>query len=75
MGLSQERQFQKYHRVLNRVKWSTLAGSRRLLKMIEAFVPEGPLIMALDDRAAPRRQDCCQGHLPRSCALESRPFR
>lgn len=45
MGLSEERQFQKYHRVLNRVKWSTLAGSRRLLKLlIEAFVPEGPLI-------------------------------
>ena len=56
MGLSQERQFQKYHRVLNRVKWSTLAGSRRLLKMlIEAFVPEGPLIMALDDTIERRR--------------------
>jgi hypothetical protein len=26
MGLSQARQFQKYHRVLNRVKWSTLGG-------------------------------------------------
>ena len=24
MGLSEERQFQKYHRVLNRVKWSTV---------------------------------------------------
>ena len=28
MGLSQEKQFQKYHRVLNRVRWSTLAASR-----------------------------------------------
>jgi len=56
MGLSQERQFQKYHRVLNRVKWSTLAASRRLLKLlIEAFVPEGPLIMALDDTIERRR--------------------
>lgn len=27
MGMSQERQFQKYHRVLNRVKWSTLAAA------------------------------------------------
>jgi hypothetical protein len=50
MGLSQEKQFQKYHRVLNRVKWSTLAASRRLLGLlIDAFVPEGPVLMALDD--------------------------
>jgi hypothetical protein len=56
MGLAQERQFQKYHRVLNRVKWSTLAGSRCLLKLlIEAFVPDGPLLMALDDTIERRR--------------------
>jgi hypothetical protein len=56
MGLSQERQFQKYHRVLNRVKWSTLAASRRLLELlIEAFVPAGPLLMALDDTIERRR--------------------
>ena len=56
MGLSQERQFQKDHRVLNRVNWSTLAASRRLLKLlIEAFVPEGPLVMALDDTIERRR--------------------
>jgi hypothetical protein len=56
MGLSQERQFQKYHRVLNRVKWSTLGASRRLLELlIEAFVPEGPLLMVLDDTIERRR--------------------
>jgi hypothetical protein len=56
MGLSRERQFQKYHRVLNRVKWSTLAGSRCLLKLlIGAFAPDGPLIMALDDTIERRR--------------------
>ena len=56
MGLSQEKQFQKYHRVLNRVKWSTLAGSRRLLRLlIDAFAPEGPLLMALDDTIERRR--------------------
>jgi hypothetical protein len=56
MGLSRERQFQKYHRVLNRVKWSTLAGSRCLLKLlIRAFAPDGPLIMALDDTIERRR--------------------
>ena len=56
MGLSQETQFQKYHRVLNRVKWSTLAASRRLLGLlIEAFAPEGALVMALDDTIERRR--------------------
>jgi hypothetical protein len=56
MGLSEDRQFQKYHRVLNRVKWSTLAASRSLLKLlVEAFVPEGPLLMALDDTIERRR--------------------
>lgn len=56
MGLSEERHFQKYHRVLNRVKWSTLAASRRLLGMlIDAFAHEGPLIMALDDTIERRR--------------------
>lgn len=56
IGLSEDRQFQKYHRVLNRVKWSTLGASRRLLKLlIEAFAPEGPLVMALDDTIERRR--------------------
>jgi hypothetical protein len=56
MGLSHERQFQKYHRVLNRVKWSTLAASRRLPGMlVDAFAHEGPLIMALDDTIERRR--------------------
>ena len=56
MGLSGERQFQRYHRVLNRVKWSTLAGSRcRLNLLIGAFAPQGPLIMALDDTIERRR--------------------
>ena len=56
MGLSQEQQFQKFHRVLNRVKWSALAGSRRLLlALIDAFIPEGPLLMALDDTIERRR--------------------
>lgn len=56
MGLSQEEQFQKYHRVLNRAKWSGLAVSRCLLRaLIEAFVPDGPLLMALDDTIERRR--------------------
>lgn len=50
IGQSDEQQFQKFHRTLNRVKWSPLAASRRLLlALMEAFVPHGPLVMALDD--------------------------
>jgi hypothetical protein len=56
MGLAQQSQFQTYHRVLNRAKWSALAGSRRLLlALIDAFLPTGPLIMGLDDTIERRR--------------------
>lgn len=50
MGLSQERHFQTYHRVLNRATWSSLAASRILLQLlVRAFAPEGPLVFGLDD--------------------------
>jgi hypothetical protein len=40
MGLSQERQFQNYHRVLNRAKWSSRSLNRILLRLlVRAFVP------------------------------------
>ena len=42
MGLSEERQFQRYHRVLNRAKWSSLRVSHILLGLLVlAFVPPG----------------------------------
>jgi len=42
MGLDGERQFQNYHRVLNRAKWWSLAVSRVLLVLlVAAFVPVG----------------------------------
>lgn len=28
MGLSQEKRFEKYHRVLNRAKWSSVTGAK-----------------------------------------------
>lgn len=50
MGLSQEKHFQTYHRVLNRAVWSSLAASRILLSLlVRAFAPDGPLIFGLDD--------------------------
>jgi len=57
MGLSQERQFQNYHRVLNRAKWSSRTVSRILLRLlVRAFVPEGhPVVLGLDDHIERRR--------------------
>lgn len=56
MGLSEDQQFQRFHRVLNRNAWSTLQASRRLLMaLIDAFAPSGPLLMALDDTIERRR--------------------
>lgn len=56
LGLSQERHFQTYHRVLNRAVWSSLALSRVLLMtLLAAFVPSGPIVMGLDDTLERRR--------------------
>src|SRR5437016_6987706 len=50
MGLSQEAHFQNYHRVLNRARWSSLAVARVLLEvLVRTFVPEGPVVIGLDD--------------------------
>ena len=57
MGLSEERQFQNYHRVLNRACWSSREVSRRLLlAVIAAFVPgDGPVLVGLDETIERRR--------------------
>lgn len=57
MGLSQERQFQNYHRVLNRAIWSSRTLSRILLRLLlRAFVPAGePVVLGLDDHIERRR--------------------
>jgi hypothetical protein len=56
MGRSEEQQFQKFHRMFNRVKWSPIRASRcLLLALVNAFAPEGPLVMALDDTIERRR--------------------
>lgn len=57
MGLSSEAQFQNYHRVLNRDKWSSFAVSRILLRLLlRVFVPpDQPVIIGLDDHIERRR--------------------
>jgi hypothetical protein len=56
MGLSQERHFQNYHRVLNRARWSSLATARILLELVvESFAPSGVVVIGLDDTLEWRR--------------------
>jgi hypothetical protein len=56
MGMSWEKHFQNYHRVLNRAVWSSLEASRILLGLlIHAFARSGPVILGLDDTIERRR--------------------
>ena len=56
MGLSRERCFVNYHRVLNRAVWSSRAASRVLLGLLlDAFAPTGPVVLGLDDTIERRR--------------------
>ena len=50
MGLSEERDFQTYHRVLNRAVWSSLELSRILLGiLVSTFAPTGTIVLGLDE--------------------------
>lgn len=56
IGLSQEKHFQNYHRVLSRAVWSSLNASRMLLVLlVKAFALFGPIIFGLDDTIERRR--------------------
>ena len=57
MGLSQERQFQTFHRVLNRARWSSRKVSRVLLGLLlHAFVPaDAPVVLGIDAHLERRR--------------------
>src|ERR671916_477738 len=57
MGLSDERQYQKYHRVLNRARWSSRELSRRLrLVLVETLVSvDEPVVVGMDETIERRR--------------------
>jgi hypothetical protein len=56
LGLEADRNFQNYHRVLNRAVWSSLELSRLLLSLlVSAFALFGPVVMGLDDTIERRR--------------------
>jgi len=56
MGLSREKHFQAYHRVLSRAVWSSLRGSRILLELLrKAFIKGTELVIGFDDTVERRR--------------------
>lgn len=57
MGLKEEKQYQNYHRVLNRAKWSGLQVSQILLGLlVAAFVTAGiPIVLGADETLERRR--------------------
>ena len=55
MGLADEPQFQRYHRVLNRATWSSRQAAGLLLRALVAVFGVGPLIFGLDETLERRR--------------------
>jgi hypothetical protein len=56
MGLAEARNFQNYHRVLNRARWSSRQAAGLLLRLlVRAFVPHGPVLAGIDETLERRR--------------------
>lgn len=56
MGLSTEKHFVNYHRVLQRARWSSHAVSQTLLRLlITTFVPTGAIVVGGDETIERRR--------------------
>lgn len=56
MGLSGEKHFQQFHRVLNCAEWSCLNGSRILLKLLlKVFQIRNEIVIGFDDHLERRR--------------------
>jgi hypothetical protein len=50
MGLGTSPGFARYHHVLSRARWDSRAVARKLLALtIEAFLPDGPIVIGIDD--------------------------
>jgi hypothetical protein len=59
MGLGGVAGFAVYHRVLSHARWCPRALTRRLLLLlVAAFVPDGPVVVGLDDTIERRRGAC-----------------
>lgn len=56
VGLSDERNFQNYHRVLNRAKWNAINASEILFGLLVALAPAGSAIVIGADDTLERRR-------------------
>src|SRR3712207_6349447 len=78
MGLEEERHFCRYHRVLSRAAWSSREASRLLLGLlVEAFVPDGPLVVGVDETLERRqgKKIAAKRDLPRPGQIQPHPLR
>ena len=56
LGLSADRHFQNYHRVLSRARWSARQAAGILLRLlVQAFAAMGPVVLGLDETVERRR--------------------
>jgi hypothetical protein len=56
VGLSDEWHLQNYHRVLSQAVWSSLEVSHiSLMLLVDTFVPQGPVVMGIDETIERRR--------------------
>ena len=56
MGLSDDKKFTNYHRVLNRAKWSSLQGAKILLGLIVLLIPKSwPIVIGIDETIERRK--------------------
>jgi DDE superfamily endonuclease len=50
MGLSEEKNFHKYHRVLSTAQWSAHKAARLLLRqLLDCFLPAGDVVVGIDE--------------------------
>jgi len=56
MGLSQEKRFEKYHRVFNRAKWNSMMGAKILLGLLVQLLPASLSLLIIVDDTIERRQ-------------------
>lgn len=62
VGLSQEKAFQNYHRVLNRARWSAGQASRILFGLLRLLLPPGGVVVSgADDPLERRRGQALKG--------------
>lgn len=76
MGLSQEKHFQTYHRVLNRAEWSSLRASQILLKLlIKTFGLAGEIVIGFDETIERRSGESIKARgIYRDAARSSKSF-